>query len=106
MNQIVLPTNYRKSVLHLVHTPPTAGHLGQKKTAEWILNKFHWPTLNKEVVDFCRSNEKCQKSSHQLVLRVPMISVQVVEKHFCLLCNGHFEVTAKKIREPIHPHSV
>ena len=31
--QLVLPKEFRKSVLNLAHSVPTAGHLGKKKTA-------------------------------------------------------------------------
>ena len=45
VEQIVLPKECRRTVLHLAHTIPIAGHLGRKKTAKRISKRFYWPTL-------------------------------------------------------------
>ena len=82
VDQIVLPKICRRSILRIAHTLPTAGHLGQKKTAERILKRFYWPTLYKDVADFCRSCDKCQKSTHRKVPKAPMIPVPAVEEPF------------------------
>ena len=37
-----------------------AGHLGVRKTHDRILNHFWWPTLRKEVSEYCRSCHTCQ----------------------------------------------
>ena len=37
-----------------------AGHLGVRKTHDRILNHFWWPTLRKDVSEYCRSCHTCQ----------------------------------------------
>ena len=57
---IVLPKQCRKTVLQLAHSIPLGGHLGKKKTADRILRRFYWPSLFRDVADFCRSCSACQ----------------------------------------------
>ena len=82
MEQIVLPWKCRKTVLHLAHTVPTAGHLGRKKTASRILSRFYWPTLFKDVADFCRSCQNCQKYTHKRAKKAPLISLPIMSEPF------------------------
>ena len=65
IEQLVLPTPCRKAVLQLAHEIPLTGHLGRKKTSQWILQRFYWPSLFKDVTAFCRTCERCQKMDHQ-----------------------------------------
>ena len=82
MDQLVLPTQCRKAVLQLAHEVPIAGHLGKHKTAKRILRRFYWPTLYKDVEDFCRSCQVCQKYSKQKVVKAPLIPLPVVTEPF------------------------
>ena len=69
-DQLVLPTQCQKAVLQLAHEVPIAGHLGKHKSSKRILHRFHWPTLYKDVEDFCRSCQVCQRFSKQKVVKV------------------------------------
>ncbi|KAL5516790.1 hypothetical protein EMCRGX_G002203 [Ephydatia muelleri] len=82
VDQLVLPTQCRKAVLQLAHEVPIAGHLGKHKTAKRILRRFYWPTLYKDVEDFCRSCQVCQKYSKQKVVMAPFIPLPVVTEPF------------------------
>ena len=82
MDQLVLPTQCRKAVLQLAHEVPIAGHLGKNKTAKRILRRFYWPTLYKDVEDFCRSCQVCQRFSKQKVVKAPLIPLPVVTEPF------------------------
>ena len=81
-DQIVLPKKCRLTVLHLAHTIPFAGHLGKKKTAMKVLNRFYWPTLFRDVADYCRSCPECQKCTRRRVPRAPMIPIPSVTVPF------------------------
>ena len=37
-----------------------AGHLGVRKTHDRIFNHFWWPTIRKDVSEYCRSCHTCQ----------------------------------------------
>ena len=82
VDQLVLLTWCRKAVLQLAHEVPIAGHLGKHKTAIRILRRFYWPTLYKDVEDFCRSCQVCQKFSKQKVVKAPLIPLPVVTEPF------------------------
>ena len=47
VEQLVLPQQCRESVLQLAHSIPLVGHLGKRKMADRILQRFYWPTLFK-----------------------------------------------------------
>ena len=80
--QRILPKHCRKTILRLTHTVPLSDHLGQKKTAARIMQRFYWPTLFRDVADFCRSCTQCQKASHRKVPRAPMIPPPVIDEPF------------------------
>ena len=108
VEQVVLPKECRRTVLHLAHTISIAGHLGRKKTAKQILKRFYWPTLYRDVADFCRSCEVCQKATHQRVSRALMVPLPVVEEPFQRVAiNGYRRTpTAQSFRKPICPCGV
>ena len=81
-NQVVLPRKFRAEVLSLAHCSPLAAHLGQKKTCSKILAEFFWPGLTKEVREFCRSCEHCQKGSQANRRRAPLMPLQTIEEPF------------------------
>lgn len=35
------------------HNIPWAGHLGYRKTLDWVSCLFYWPSMNKEVQEYC-----------------------------------------------------
>ena len=78
----MLPEQCRQGVLQLAHTIPLAGHLGKDKTAQQILQRFYWPTLYKDVADYCRCCEICQKSSRYHGQRAPLIPLPVLSEPF------------------------
>ena len=82
IEQLVLPEQCRQGVLQLAHNIPLAGHLGKDKTAQRILHRFYWPTLYKDVADYYRSCEICQKSSRHHGQRAPLIPLPVLSEPF------------------------
>ena len=79
--QIVLPKKYRKQVIDLAHNIPFAGHLGREKTTQRVLRRFYWPTLFKDVREYCRTCERCQLTGGRN-RKVPMIPLPIVGKPF------------------------
>lgn len=82
MDQLVLPTQCWKAVLQLAHGMPLAGHLGKHKTAKRITQRFYWPTLYKDVEEFCKCCQTCQKCSKDRVARAPLIPLPIVTEPF------------------------
>ena len=82
VDQLVLPLQCRQTVLQLAHDIPLAGHLGRDKTARRILQRFYWPTLYKDVAEFCRSCPACQKTSQRKHKPVPMMPLPIIDVPF------------------------
>ena len=59
-HQIVVPKVYYREVISIAHDSPMAGHLGIGRVHDRILNHFFWPTLSKDVSEYCRSCHTCQ----------------------------------------------
>jgi len=60
VERLVVPKGRRKSLLELAHEKPGC-HLACKKTKERIGLTFMWHTMNKDVIDFCRTCAVRQK---------------------------------------------
>ena len=55
-----VPNQCREAVLRLAHEIPLSGHLGKEKTVERVLRRLYWPTLHRDVAEWC---PECQKTS-------------------------------------------
>ena len=49
--------------MSLVHDTPIAGHIGNKKTRERIMQYFFWPGMNIDISRYCMSCSACQKGT-------------------------------------------
>ena len=69
-------------VMELAHSIPIAGHLGKHKTADRLLQRFYWPTLGKDVADYCRVCKIFQKTSPAKPCRAPLIPLPILDEPF------------------------
>jgi len=60
-NGMVVPMCLRSQLLKLAHDIPAASHLGISKTRSRLEPHFFWPRMLKDVTDYCRSCDKCQR---------------------------------------------
>ncbi len=63
VTRLIVPRCCRPIILHLAHTIPWPGHLGQQKTYTRISSRFHWPSLYTDVQTYCNTCATCQKTS-------------------------------------------
>ena len=82
IEQSVLPERCHRGVLQLAHTIPLAGHLGKDKTVQRILHRFYWPSVYKDVAEYCRQCATYQKSSRNHAQRAPLIPLPVLSEPF------------------------
>ena len=82
IDQLVLPAPLRSTVLTLAHDIPMAGHLGKKKTADRLLNRFYWPGLYRDVEEHYRTCGPCQKSSTRGVKKAPLVPLPIMDEPF------------------------
>ena len=73
---LVLPVPCRSLVLRMAHDVPMAGHLGVTKT------KDYWPGVFKDIADYCRSCEVCQRSQPRHAKRAEMIPMPLMSRPF------------------------
>ena len=79
--QLVLPKHYRRKILEVAHDIPLAGHLGQKKMLNRILQRFFWPGITREVRQYCRSCAACQKAATKN-RKVCLQSMPIIDEPF------------------------
>ena len=84
VHQIVVPRVYHREVISLAHDSPMAGHLGVRKTQDRILNHFWWPTLKKDVSEYCRSCNTCQVvgKPNQKIPQAPLKPIPAFDEPF------------------------
>lgn len=82
VEQLVLPACYRKEVMKLAHSVPLAGHMGKTRTAKRIMQRFYWPSLFRDVAEYCRSCEACQKCPARHTPRAHLIPLPVITEPF------------------------
>ena len=82
IEQLVLPRQACKIVLELAHSIPMAGHLGKRKTLQRILKRFYWPSIFKDVDEFCHNCCECQKTSPGRRAVAPSVPLAVIEVPF------------------------
>uniref|UniRef100_A0A8C7YR87 Gypsy retrotransposon integrase-like protein 1 n=1 Tax=Oryzias sinensis TaxID=183150 RepID=A0A8C7YR87_9TELE len=78
----VKPHDVRDTILSLGHSIPWAGHLGKNKTLARIQRWFHWPGLQKDVTNFCKSCPQCQKTSSRYPPKAPLQPLPLISTPF------------------------
>ena len=71
--QLVVPLEFVDKLLHQHHSTPTGAHIGCHKLLSIIKARYYWDTLNKDVISFVLSCERCLAAkSKQTPLKLPM----------------------------------
>ena len=69
-------------MLELAHDKPMAGHMGAFKTRQRLLKRFFWPTICKDINDYCRQCPECQLTAKKGNCRAPMVPLPSIEEPF------------------------
>jgi hypothetical protein len=72
----VVPSSLRRMLLQYFHDGVLAGHLGARKTLGKIVSNFWWPSMRKEVFDYVRRCELCQRAKPAQHTRVGLHSAE------------------------------
>ena len=59
--RILVPDSMKENVLRDLHDHATAGHMGFRRTLDRVMERFYWPGAYREIRDYCRSCELCQR---------------------------------------------
>ena len=82
IEQLVLPKRCRRTVLEMAHEIPISGHQGKEKTRQRVLRRFFWPSVYKDIEGYCRSCRICQKTTHSVGTRAPLIPLPIISEPF------------------------
>ena len=81
--QLVVPTGYRTQILRLGHEIPMSGHQGCRRTKLRVQSEFYWPGIYKEVNQYVKSCDICQKTAQKgRTTKAPVQPVPIVTKPF------------------------
>ncbi|XP_078234983.1 uncharacterized protein LOC144583976 [Pogona vitticeps] len=62
--QLVVPEKYRPMILQRGHSDMFAAHLGVNKTQQRITQNFYWPEIGKQIKEFCKQCDVCQRQGN------------------------------------------
>ena len=80
--QLMLPQQCRELVMRLSHDVPMAGHLGITKMKDRILQRYYWPGIFKDVANYCRGCEVCQRSTPRKPAKAGLVPIPIVTHPF------------------------
>ena len=88
--------------MSVAHDIPAAGHLGVAKTKDRLLRHFYWPSINKDVKEFGRSCDVCQRLGKGAVSPpAPLHSLPPVSEPFCQTTLGVHHIELLPNAQPI-----
>lgn len=61
LDQLVVPQKHRSDLLHLSHGSSWSDHLKVKETKDRLFQEFYWPGCFRDVENFVRSCDACQR---------------------------------------------
>ena len=103
IEQLVLPTQLRPAVFKLAHDIPMAGHLGKKKTAGRLRNRFYWTGMYRDVQEHCRTCGQCQKSSTRRVKKAPLVPLPIMDEPFRRIAMDTSQQFGKELSATMQP---
>ncbi|XP_076043861.1 uncharacterized protein LOC143026954 [Oratosquilla oratoria] len=87
VEQVMVPTAYRKALLEVAHDGRFAGHLGVRKTFERLSRAFFWPGIRKDVSQHCKLCHVCQMAgaSNKRIPPAPLVKIPHLQEPFAEL---------------------
>ena len=71
--QLIVPQQFRKTVMKLAHESIMEGHLAVKRTIQKVLSEFYWPGISSDIKRFCQSCDICQRTFPKgKIIRAPL----------------------------------
>ena len=83
--QLVVPKSVRNKILEMAHDNPLSGHFSQNKTQARIEKDFYWPSMYKDVVQYCHSCHICQTRAPFRPAKAPISGTPIATSPFSAL---------------------
>ena len=80
--QIVVPESLRSLILESAHS--SMGHVGVKKTYDYLMRHFHWPRVKRDVATYIKTCHTCQMTGkpNQAIKPAPLSPIVVTANPF------------------------
>lgn len=72
----------QRVILNDFHLLPTSGHAGIRRMLSNIKKYYFWPCLEKDVIEFIKRCDKCQKFKHSVRVKEPMVITSTANTAF------------------------
>ena len=66
----------------MAHEIPISGHQGKEKKRQRVLRRFFWPSVFKDIEDYCTSCRICQETTQSVGTRAPLIPLPIISELF------------------------
>ena len=93
---IVVPKKLKNQVLQAGHD--FTGHFGSKKSKTLIQAHFWWPGMGRDIVQYCKACEICQRFNNKKTRKEPLCPLPVIDTPWSRIAIdivGKFERTKK-----------
>lgn len=82
---LVVPPTLKHEILRANHGEPVAGHFGFKKTAARIYERYYWPHMSQDIMNYCQCCMDCQTRKTSKKLRFPLQPLEA-SRPFEMVC--------------------
>lgn len=72
----------KRVIINDFHLLPTSGHAGVRRMLNNIKKYYFWTNMDKDVAEFVKKCDKCQKQKHSLPTKQPMTITTTAESAF------------------------
>lgn len=72
----------QKVILNDFHLLPTSGHAGMRRMLSNIKKYYFWPGLEKDVINFVKRCDKCQRHKYSTYVKEPMVITSTANTAF------------------------
>uniref|UniRef100_A0A034W800 RNA-directed DNA polymerase n=1 Tax=Bactrocera dorsalis TaxID=27457 RepID=A0A034W800_BACDO len=84
--KLCVPKPLRIRVLQENHDIPSAGHMGIRRTVARVANRYYWPGMFRDISQYVRRCESCQKYKEGQQRPAGKMLSQVAQEPFATVC--------------------
>jgi hypothetical protein len=81
-SQVLVPDALVQAVLRHHHGAPLLGHNGQSRVYELMKRRYHWPCMRRDVRDWVRGCQACQKRKTPRPMRAGLTRPMMASRPF------------------------
>ena len=75
VEQVIIPKTMLPKLMAEFHDSPLAGHMGINKTYDKIRERYYWPHMLRDITNYIKSCDLCQRRKSPLKVRWPIRSI-------------------------------